>query len=155
MASLTPVTHLGLVAEDDDLLAACLLDDLSADYRAVDARRSDARLAVAIAADEQYAFEVKRLAWLARQPLHGDSVAWPDRVLLATRFDNGVHSLLNPPPTLRLLESRTTRRRGRWRAAARRVYKVSAWRFRALRQRWQILQLLESEVLQALGCGGQ
>src|SRR5579884_2910547 len=44
VASLAAVAHLGLVAEDDDLLAALVLDHLGAHHRARDARRPNPRL---------------------------------------------------------------------------------------------------------------
>src|SRR5581483_5000126 len=60
MAGLAAIPHLGLVLEDDDLLAAGLLDQLGQHLRARHRRTSERGLAVA--ADQQHAIELNRLA---------------------------------------------------------------------------------------------
>src|SRR5215217_6232900 len=95
MARLAPIAHLGLVAEDDDLLAAGVLDDFGTHDGAIDGWSTDPGLG-AIASDEQHTTEVERLAGFTRQALDRDRIAGPDPVLLSPRLDNGVHSVLRP-----------------------------------------------------------
>ena len=81
--------RLGLVLEDDDLVAPVLAYDVGAHDGAVHERAADGCL-VAVG-DEQDALEVDGLAGLDLQALDLDLVAELDAVLLAARFDDCVH----------------------------------------------------------------
>ena len=97
MAGLAPIANLGLVAENDDLLAADVLDDFGAHDRAFDAGRANARL-IAIAGHQEHPAEIEALARLTRQSLDGDRIPRLDAVLFTACLDNGVHTF--PTPTL-------------------------------------------------------
>ena len=96
MALLTAIVLLGLVLEDDDLLAADLADDLALDLCALDDRGADPD--VTVVAHEQDV-ERNRGVDLRIDLLDVDHVALTDAVLLATSRDNCVH-LVTPPNDL-------------------------------------------------------
>ena len=83
--------RLGLVLEDDDLVAALLAQHLRRDAGAIDERASDRR-GVAVG-DEQDAIERDGVAGLDVQPIDLDLSAELDAVLLAAGFDDCVHGV--------------------------------------------------------------
>src|SRR5438874_8759279 len=101
MAGLTTVANLRLVAEDDDLLAANMLDHFGTHDCPSNARRADSRRDVIVASDQQYPFEIERLAWFTGQSLDGERISWFDAVLLSARLDNCVHRSLRWLPASR------------------------------------------------------
>ena len=92
MARLSPIADFRLVAEDDDLLAADMLDDFGAHNCTVYAWRTNTGLVVAVAGNQQDAIEIERLARFTGQAFDGNCVAWLDSVLLTACFNNRVHS---------------------------------------------------------------
>ena len=90
--------------EDDELVAARLLDDLARDLRARDERLADAHVAAVARRHEQDLVEHDLGTCVAGQRLDHDGLAWLDSILLSTRLDHGVHDLA---PRKMLSESRT------------------------------------------------
>ena len=91
MALLDARAGLGLVLEDDDLLAALLAQHLGGDRGAVDERLADGG-GVAVG-DEQDSVEGDGVAGADVQPIDLDLRAELDAVLLAAGFDDCVHGL--------------------------------------------------------------
>src|SRR5580765_6282061 len=91
MPGLASIADLRLVAEDDDLLAAPMLDHLGTHYGARHGWGANTRRAIAVAGHEQDAAQLELFARLTAEPLDGDRIARFDAVLLPACFDNGVH----------------------------------------------------------------
>src|ERR1041385_7852313 len=79
--------------EDDQLLAARLLDDLARDLRARDERLAHRHAAAITGRNEENLVEHDLGSGLTGQLLDRYGLAWLDSILLSTRLDHGVHDL--------------------------------------------------------------
>src|SRR5438132_589560 len=95
MAGLASVGLPALVLEDDDLLAAAMLDDLGIDRDARDHRLADANVAAVVG--EQERVEVHLRARGPDQLFDAQGFTLRDTILLSTSLNDGVHEERCPP----------------------------------------------------------
>src|SRR4051812_47562745 len=79
--------------EDDELVAARLLDDFAGDLRASERRLTDRHAATVTRRNEEHLVEHDLGACVSGQLLDHDGLAWLDSILFSTRLDHGVHDL--------------------------------------------------------------
>src|SRR5687767_5814254 len=91
MAVATNVVLATAKLEDDELVAAALLDDLTGDLCTGDDGLADVDARAVATGDEQHAIEHDLRAFIAGELFDHDGLARLDSILLSTCFDDGVH----------------------------------------------------------------
>jgi hypothetical protein len=93
MALLAAIVLAPLLLEDDDLVAALVLDHLGRDQRAGDGRA--ARLGAAVAAEQDHLRKLDNVAGLACDLLDLDDIVRRHAILLAARANDREHDSLS------------------------------------------------------------